>query len=339
MPHKNNFSHKKMRTTILALCCLVSAIAGQAQINLKDSTVNVVAYFHKNDTLTYNYTHYKLNYDSKDTLFDSYIGTEFRLVVLDETDKGYRIEYTPIAEYYAPDSQLSDKGKMLTTLAKSAGKKLGTQKAIFVTDEYGRLKKVENYKEIIKHYKSLADEMVEDMYAMNPGLSKMINKATMKKELLSKGETESDVMAMYDEMYILFCIHGQALSMGDTTTVSGNQKTYAYSGEDQPDNHGTEGDYVIYLQTDLSISANEVKNLIDKKMFLFDGTMGKEIGEAWQKNSINTPSMDITHKQIFRYWSNGWLKESTITQFLKLSNEKEARPIEVQTIEWTSRVF
>lgn len=328
-----------MKKVLLLILTVISAIFCQAQINEKDSVVNVVAYFHKGDTLVYNYTTQKVKYEKNDTLFDLFLGSEFQLVVLDETDKSYRIEYTPLSYFYAPDSLLTEKGKMSCAIAKAAEKKMGYQKAIFVTNEFGTIQRVENYKEISKKCISSADALVKETYAQMPGLEKIISKNTMKQMFISKAKTQEDVLAMYEEMEALFGFHGLAPKLGDTTTIVNNSKSYIYSGKDQPDEYGTEGDYVVYVQEDATIPAEQVKKLIDQQINIFDGALGKEINNIWQKNSNSIPAMTVTSKNLIRYWNNGWPKETTVSKSVKLENEKEPRPIEIRTIEWTRRVF
>ncbi len=328
-----------MKKELLLILTVISAIVCQAQINEKDAVVNVVAYFHKGDTLVYNHTTQKVKYEKNDTLFDAYLGSEFQLVVLDETDKGYRIEYTPLSYFYAPDSLLTEKGKLSTAMVKAAEKKLGFLKAIFVTNEFGTVQRIENYKELSKKINNTADAVIKEMYAQMPILEKIISKNTMKQQYLSNAKTQESILATYDEMETLFGIHGLAPKLGDTTTVDGNTKTYVYSGKDQPDEYGTEGDYVVYVQEDINFTAEQVKEFVGQQINLFDGALGKEISEAWQKGSSAIPAMSVTSKNVIRYWNNGWPKEATTTKSVKLENEKEPRPIEIRSFEWTRRVF
>ena len=60
-----------------------------------DTTINVVGYFCKNDTMTFRNHQLKQKIIDNDTTLTYDIAEEFMIVVTDSTNKGYRMEIHP----------------------------------------------------------------------------------------------------------------------------------------------------------------------------------------------------------------------------------------------------
>lgn len=301
-----------MKKFFLFISMLLSLFVSQAQVNEKDSVVNIVSYFQKGDTVEYSYDHQNFEYKGKDTLYNLCVSSQFRLVVLEESKKGYRIEYTPLSYSYAPDSTLTPKGKLATELAKVMEKKMGKQKAIFVTNELGKLQRVENYKEISKSFKASIDDLLKELYGQLPQMEKVVPKSTMRQELLSKVQSEADVLSMYEEVQSLFSGHGIAFKLGETTAVDEKSKTTTVCARDRDEEYGTDDDYMLYVKDEEGVSENSK-------------------GGSQAKGVIS--------QLVIRYWVNGWPKELSAIQKVQSDNGKEQRTTEVSLIEWTRHAF
>ncbi len=328
-----------MKKSLLLFFSIISAVLCHGQISTKDSTVNVVAYFNKGDTVIYDYTHKNPKYIGKDTLYDAYLTARFQLSVLSASDKGYRIEYTSGSYVCAPDSVLTEAGRIGIKMVKAVEQIGNKMKPIFVLDEYGTLKGIENSKEIISKWGKLVDVAIKTIYKEDPRLEKVIDKKAMKEYMLSTARTEADLWKLYEEMVLLFGYHGRAFDMKKTTIESETGVTEVFCGKDRPDKYGTDNDYMVYAKQTTKIPSETVQALVGGQM---EQLVGKEMVDSLQnivKGATGWPDIEVTNTHIVRYWSNGWPKEtSTVKKVQPKSAVKEelAKPSEIRTIEWVS---
>ena len=72
------------------LVCIVTTLS--AQINLNDSTVQVVAYWSKGDSYDYLYDYYKYNIQGKDTISWERTISKINITVIDSTENSYTLQ-------------------------------------------------------------------------------------------------------------------------------------------------------------------------------------------------------------------------------------------------------
>ena len=82
------------------LVCIVTTLS--AQINLNDSTVQVVAYWSKGDSYDYLYDYYKYNIQGKDTISWERTISKINITVIDSTENSYTLQ----AVYDTPNAML-----------------------------------------------------------------------------------------------------------------------------------------------------------------------------------------------------------------------------------------
>ena len=80
----------------VAFSATAKAQAVSAEQVSQDSTINIIAYFCKNDTLEYVYHDYKAKVEKNDTTVKHHIVDQFQLIVRDSTANGYEIEVKPL---------------------------------------------------------------------------------------------------------------------------------------------------------------------------------------------------------------------------------------------------
>lgn len=127
-----------------------------------DSTVAVIAWFDKRDTMTYWINEGTWSVKDGDTTKTSGVSTKVMLTVTDSTKKGYRLEYK-FLEFQndtVADSMLGDFQNRL--VGRLSDKIVGTT-IRFRTDEYGHITKYENLKEIKKQAKELFGAACDEM--------------------------------------------------------------------------------------------------------------------------------------------------------------------------------
>ena len=158
----------------------IAAQVVSAQQESQDSLINVIAYFCKNDTLSYLYEDYEAKVENNDTIVDHYIKSEIQLVVVDSTSKGYVIEYTPIKttiEAY--------KDTMMAHVVQTIMDTMGDVKYLLSTDEIGTLQHIENWAEVRDYMKKSIKLMSDSLYGNYPQLNEIIPRQRFEAKLSS----------------------------------------------------------------------------------------------------------------------------------------------------------
>lgn len=132
---------KKVFFTLFALLSLTT----YAQEATADSTVDVVAYFAKHDSIKYTYVHNEFRVNEKnDTVNTVHYWRDFQLVVTDSTKNGYTVEYA-LLDFNKPDSSSVD---FKAQLQDFIFEKLKGLKLNFKLNEFGEVQKLENWKDV-----------------------------------------------------------------------------------------------------------------------------------------------------------------------------------------------
>ena len=139
------------RKLLLGLCMFLPMLVA-AQI-LKDSTVQVVAYWNKGDSFKYKY--YKDEYQvvGNDTTWGDWHEDIFSIEVVDSTESGYVLKYQSLqSEHYSED-------KDFMAVMKPLLEKYEKIPVYFSTNEYGKFVDVVRWEE----YKLTVDSMFADL--------------------------------------------------------------------------------------------------------------------------------------------------------------------------------
>ena len=150
----------------LAFCDTAKAQTVSAEQVSQDSTVNIIAYFCKNDTLEYVYHDYKAKVVDNDTTVKHHIIDEFQLIVRDSTANGYEIELKPLKTevVFFSDS-------LMTGVLQALQNKMGDMSTIFTTDELGQIQHIKNWKEIKDFSRKVIKAFCDSLYANSPQLN------------------------------------------------------------------------------------------------------------------------------------------------------------------------
>jgi hypothetical protein len=126
-----------MRIFFLAIA-LSSACTGFAQINMSDSTVQVINYWDKKEKQTYHITTYKYKIIDADTTSREIMHYDVDVTVKDSTAKSYTIEW--FYKNYRVESDNEITKKMMAASE--------AMKVVFKTDELGVFVEVVNWQEV-----------------------------------------------------------------------------------------------------------------------------------------------------------------------------------------------
>ncbi len=172
--------------------CLLISFCGYCQINMKDSTVQVVGYWSKGDKQSYTITETKLKVEKGDTVKVREITYDVDITVKDSSSNSYLIEwdYSNI-KVDSPDS-------MIQAMINCSR----LNKAVIRTDELGSFQEVVNWEEIGEGIRRMATPVMKK-YQGNPQMTKFIEQ--LLNNLSSKQAIEQTVIK---EIQLFYTFHG-----------------------------------------------------------------------------------------------------------------------------------
>lgn len=302
----------------------------------EDSTINVIAWFNKNDTMKYERTVSKFTIENGDTIKKK-VSTqeEFMIVVTDSTSKGYTMEYIPIR---LAGEDVMEKDSMAKNIMSGLIEQFKDQRVIFTTDEYGTIKSVKNWKEIRDKAKKGTKAMLDSMYKQESGLDSIMPRSRIEALINLKFSTEEGVLALYDELQKLFSLHGNSFPIG-TTRVDEQEKDSSYTivsvGYAKYDDQSFDDDYNISGRSVQKFTAEETASLIGNVigMLLTDSLSSRF-------NEIAADSLDggmkITNLEDYYIFYNGW---PCMMRTQKIVELEDRRDVTTDEIEWTCRFW
>ena len=178
-----------------------------------DSTVAVIAWFDKRDTMTYWINEGSWTVKDGDTTKISGFSTKVMVTVTDSTKKGYGIEYK-FLEFQNDSVEDSTLGDFQNRLVAKLSDKIAGTTIKFRTDEYGRIKKYENLKEIKKQARELFGSACEEMMRL-PVMDSLKSLGVNLEAILKGVDIDSMVDGYTEEIETLFNCHGNEYKAGD----------------------------------------------------------------------------------------------------------------------------
>lgn len=306
-----------MKKALLVLAGIVAGALSFAGTNGKtaysqpqedgDSTVAVIAWFDKRDTMTYWINESSWNVKDGDTTKTSGVSTKVMLTVADSTKKGYRIEYKflDFQNDTVADSMLGDFQNRL--VERLSDKIVGTS-ILFRTDEYGHITKYENLKEIKKQAKGLFDSAYEEFRKLP--VMDSLKSAGVNLDAILKGVDVGAIVDGYtEEIELLFNCHGKEYKIGDVDEhydetadeyASDCQMSVGFDPESM--------EYEISSTVDTKIPAKDLKNMVGAVYGLLSDT---PLPEGFEKeyDSQVKEDMLVGTWHYWKYFADGWPSE------------------------------
>lgn len=246
-----------MRNILLTLVCatlFVGGVVSRAQARpqqenvdeLQDSTVSVVAYFSKNDTLVYWIDNSRWKFTPTDTVQTGLVSAKVRLTVVDSTATGYKMDYT-FLEIKSDSVENSALSKFQNAVTEKLAQKMVGNTISFETDEFGAITKINDLDKVKQQAKTLFSEGIDEMFKV-PEIAKLKEETNIDlKAMAKKIDTDKLVDSYLEELKLLFAYHGLAFAIGQShghqdasnenyendtyTTVTVDPESYNYSVE------------------------------------------------------------------------------------------------------------
>lgn len=341
-----------MKKLFLLLAFLGTVLSTYAQTNAvdqqQDSTINVIAYFCKGDTVKYTLTNQKFKVEKKDTTWEANYTEDFSIAVLDSTSKGYRIElqYLDFDFSQNPQKKFDIEGE----IQKLVSKDFKGMKAIFQTDEYGQVTKVENWMKLRDQICKITDKAVDEVFElkslpkeMRDSFLQVLPKENLKATLRLAFSDQESVKQSFDELILLLSNHGYSFAIGEKKeeekegNISNTVTTTAGYIQVEDKDVDTDGDYLVIHQKNISMPFKDALSLaggVEAATLMF-GDKYKDMAKKGMTKALEEIKEDILVKTIqsSEYWYNGWPKTIVSASETSVSNHKK---IELKTIEWSS---
>ena len=332
---------KKMRKILLFINMMIVGISAHAQgITLQnqeeeDSTIAVIGYFCKDDSMTFRRVQGKEKIIGNDTTIMNEITEEFMVVVTDSTSAGYKMELIPLS--CKVEGQTNDQQTLMASLLWNDIKDLRCR---FTTDEYGTVQHIENWREIRDVLKKSYATVLDSVYAVTPALDSVMPLNQFKNLLLLGCSSEDGIKEQYDELEQLFGYHGLEFTMEPVESDDVSDMGYPTHSKiesfysTKKDEYDFDGDFVIRNNTVTTLSAEDTKDLLTTTFsVLFTGEVRDSVNK-YTENAMKE-GMTVTNIKQSCYFYNGWPK--LLQSLTEINIGNMAKRIEYDTIEWTTR--
>ena len=326
--------------TVIFLSIVVVSVHGQSMALLnedEDSTIAVIGYFCKNDTMEYQRVHGKIKIMDNDTIMQGEITERFMVVVTDSTSEGYQMEIIPVScevQDSANDYQ--------TRMAYQLWKDIKDLRCRFTTDEFGSVKHIENWREIRDVLKKGYVNVFDNLYKTMPQMDSIMPRNQIESLVLLGCSTEDGIKEHYDELDMLFGFHGSEITMDPVESDDVSEAGYPMHTRiesyypAQESEYDLEGDYVVQVHTETQMSNDDASDLINTTMgTLFTGELTDSVNK-YTKEALTDKNMGITisNHSRYSYFFNGWPKE--IQKITETNMSGLFRRIEYDILDWTS---
>lgn len=272
----------------------------------QDSTIDIIAWFNKHDTVTYRVNEYSWKLNGTDTVLTATYSMIARINVVDSTAKGYKMDYTflDFPTDTLPDSaSVTDRFQNQIT-DKLARKIVGTT-VHFETDEYGRITKYNNLGQIKKQARSLFKEALNE-FSKFPEIQELKKMGFDIKDYAKNVDTDKLVDGYLEELNMLFLYHGLSMQPGenteheDATDTQYENTTYTSATVDADD-----GSYSIVQDVTSILPRNELKEMVGG---IVESFSNDSITDSFNENFDAQVNEDCTYEDYLKidYLINGW---------------------------------
>ena len=269
----------------------------------EDSVVSVIAFFNKNDTLTYRYDFQETRAVEGDTVLLQSLSRNISIVVTDSTENGYTLEM--IAENI-DDGEGNERSLSEIEFFKS----IKGEKVIVQLDEYGTLKGISNRKALCDKAKAALN---------NTFGNKNIDKETAKnlKRMVEQTlNSEEGIMGMFPELDLLFGSHGIQVQIGENNVVDSTSSeipvTYKYIADNDYNEDGSYAGYFTMVLMETIIPKEKFSSQLAKGLssmgFGKEKKLAGTLGDFFDKELKD--DVNIRGYESREYYPIGWPKKT-----------------------------
>lgn len=272
----------------------------------QDSTINVIAWFNKHDTVTYRVSESSWKLTGTDTVLTASYSMMARINVVDSTSNGYKTDYTflDFPTNILPDSA-SEIDRFQRQITDRLARKIVGTTVHFETDEYGRITRYNNLGQIKKQAGSLFKEASNE-FSKLPEMQELKKMGFDVKQYSKNVDTDKLVDGYLEELNMLFMYHGLSMQPGenteheDATDTQYENTTYTSATVDADD-----GSYSIVQDVTSILPRNELKEMVGG---IVESFSNESITDSFNENFDAQVNVDCTYEDYLKidYLVNGW---------------------------------
>ncbi len=276
----------------------------QEKVVPQDSTIDVIGWFNKYDTLTYwiHETSWRIN--GADTVRTGLVSTKVRINVVDSTANGYKMEYT-FLEFPTDTTATTPLADFQNKITAKLGQKIVGTTVHFETDEYGKITKFNNLGQIKKQAKSLFKQAITD-FSKLPEIQGLKEMGLDIKDYTKGVDTDELVDGYLAELKMLFMNHGLSMQIGenteheDATDTQFENTSYSSVYRDAED-----GAYHVIYDVTSILPQNELKAMVGG---IVEYMANDSITEKFNENFDSQVKVDGTFEDYLKidYMPCGW---------------------------------
>lgn len=303
---------KKLLFLLLSLLAISGSLTVYGESNpmqenavQNDSTIDVIGWFNKYDTLTYWIRETAWQINDTDTVRTGLIATKVRINVVDSTANGYKMEYT-FLDFPTDTTATTPLADFQNKITAKLGQKIVGTTVHFETDEYGKITKFNNLGQIKKQAKSLFKQAIND-FSKLPEIQGLKEMGFDIKDYAKQVDTDKLVDGYLEELKMLFMNHGLSMQIGenteheDATDTQFENTTYSSVYRDNDEDGAF---HVIYDVTSI-LPQNELKAMVGG---IVEYMANDSITEKFNENFDSQVKVDGTIEDYLRidYMPCGW---------------------------------
>ena len=295
-----------MKKLLLLTLFLFTYICSYSQINLEDSTVQVISYWDKNEVQNYKIINKKTKYNNDVIISSDSTINYVEVTVLDSTKNSYTIQWL-YRDYKVNNDEIS---QMLSNLP-------GNTKVIYKTNELGVFQEVVNWEEIRDDMNQSIEGLIKEMKEGN----KMDDENTEKaiKQIIATFSTKEAIEnIVVTDIQQFHSFHGAVYPIGETLeyetqlpNILGPEpfsaNLYVTLEEIYPDNNS----YLINSQT--VVSKDQLLKAMVEYFNKTAESVGKQLDPALFEN-MELENQIVNYSEIHE---TGWILYSTLTKIVK----------------------
>ena len=325
-------SKRVLISVLFIISCMTALAQSNAITTSEDSTINVIAWFNKNDTTEYTYTKEVMTIQGTDTTRTNEIEHKFRVTVADSTAEGYRLSYETLS--WKADNEMDSLKAGFQFFAE------GDEPVVFTTNEYGQIQHMENWREVRKRALPGLLTFLDVMYKQRPGLDSIMPKRNFTSLIRLGLNSEDEVVQLFPNMKTLMELHGKSFNIGLTHKDSPDKgcgypievtTLVTYEGNDSADSGSYDGDYLIRNSGAITFQPDDVKEIASSILGVLMSEDFANKADSAINDSLNVP-LEMRVLSDYHYFYSGWpklIRKQTIANL-----EGVMTKVTTETIEW-----
>lgn len=296
-----------MVALLLVACAMAANAANSAATEAEaaqDSTVDVIGWYSKNDTLDYWIVQSVWRFDGDDTTAANSMMEKVRIVVTDSTSEGYKMDYT-ILDILCDSVNGQPYMEFLKNLTDSVAKRIVGTTVSFETDEFGSLTKVNNVEQLEAIIDAIGEDTKAELLKL-PEIQELVKEGFDLDSLANEFDEQTSVDRFLSELKLIFQGMGYSFKPGqrfyheEASDSAYENDTHIYVEANPED-----GNYIVATQVVNVIPRDDMKLILNGLVSVLGSEEISEKVEKGLEDQMLEPCF-VTEYVAHERFSDGW---------------------------------